>query len=165
MRSNATRLSRAYVLLTLPILVLSAGGCATPPSVAPLLRVTERALLDETARLEDDAQRDTIYTQQTLRTLEDAYNRDLDQAEALTPDWVRDATSVYVAARETIVIHQQALTRGRLDRADNLKAAAAATRQAIALIEQQDKLLGGSLDENLRRLITATDQAQQETSR
>jgi len=144
---------------------LSAGGCATPPSVAPLLRVTERALLDETARLEDDAQRDTIYTQQTLRTLEDAYNRDLDQAEALTPDWVRDATSVYVAARETIVIHQQALTRGRLDRADNLKAAAAATRQAIALIEQQDKLLGGSLDENLRRLITATDQAQQETSR
>ncbi len=129
------------------------GGCTTPPSVAPLLRVTEQALLRESDRLRDDAERDAEYVRQTLRILEDAYSRDLDQVEFLTPDWVREATSVYVTAREIIIRHQNALARERNHRSDNLKTAALAARRAIVLIEQQDRLLKGAVDQDLRRLM------------
>ena len=133
---------------------LALGGCATPPSVAPLLRVTERALLQESDRLRDDAERDAEYVRQTLGVLEDGYSRDLDQVESLTPDWVREATSVYVTAREIIIQHQNTLARERNHRAENLKTAALAERRAIVLIEQQDRLLTGAVGEDLRRLIS-----------
>ncbi len=165
MRSIAKRLRWGCVFVMIGGLVSLAGGCATPPSVAPLLRVTERALLDESGRLKQDAERYTAYTRQTLRTLEDAYSQDLDQAEVLTPKWVREATSVYITARETIISHQHALAQEQRARADNLLAAAAATRRAIALIEQQDKLLHGTLDNNLQRLLTYSDWTRQESIR
>ncbi len=157
MRSTVTRLRRVYVFSAALVLVSLLGGCATPPSVAPLLRVTQRALLDESGRLKVDAERDTLYTRQTLRTLEDAYNQDLDQAEGLTPDWVREATSVYVTARETTISHQHALAQEYRVRADNLVAAASATQRALVLIEQQDKLLDGAVNRDLRRLLTSSD--------
>ncbi len=145
--------------------LLLAGGCTSPPSVVPLLRVTERALLDESARLTSDAERDNAFAQQSLLTLEDAFSQDLEQVQTLTPDWIREATSVYVTARETIVRHQRAVAQERLDRADNLRSAASATRRAIALIEQQDTLLHGVVNEDLRRLLSAADYPREESSR
>ncbi len=141
-------------LLATVVVALIAGGCASPPSVTPLLRITERALMRESARLNDDADRDAEYARQTLRSLEDAFDRDLEQADGLTADWVRDATSVYIAARETLLRHELALARERQARSDNLYAAASATRRAIGLIEQQDKLLNGVVGEDIRRLLT-----------
>lgn len=141
-------------LLAAVVVALIAGGCASPPSVTPLLRVTERALMRESARLNDDADRDAQHAKQTLRSLEDAFDRDLEQADELTADWVRDATSVYVAAREALLHHEHVMARERQIRSDNLQTAASATRRAIGLIEQQDKLLNGVIGEDIRRLLT-----------
>jgi hypothetical protein len=135
------------------VVILFVGGCTTPPSVAPLLRVSERALMQESDRLRGDSERDEAYIRQTLQVLEEAYTRDLEQVESLTPKWVMEATKVYVAARETIVEHRSTLARERSRRSANLRSAALATRRAIALIEQQDRLLKGVVDEDLRRLI------------
>ena len=156
MRSNVKLRSCARAHGVVVVAALFVGGCATPPPVAPLLRVTERALQQESDRLGDDAERDGEYVRQTLQILESAYNRDLEQVESLTPDWVMEATKVYVTAREAIVRHQNQLTQERNRRADNLKSAALATRRAIALIQQQDRLLKGAVDEDLRRLISIT---------
>ena len=165
MRLIVERHRSAYVLRAALAALLFTGGCASPPSVAPLLRVTERALLDESARLMSDAERDTVYAQQALLTLEEAYHQDLEQTQTLTHDWVREATSVYATARETLVRHRQALAQERLARADNLRSAASATRRAITLIEQQDNLLHGVVDENLRRLLTTADYPRQDSTR
>lgn len=152
MRSADTPPETLSLLATM-VVALITGGCASPPSVTPLLRVTERALMRESARLDDDADRDAQYARQTLRSLEDAFDRDLEQADELTIDWVRDATSVYVAAREALLRHEHALARERQARSDNLQTAASATRRAIGLIEQQDKLLTGVVGEDIRRLL------------
>ena len=140
-------------------------GCSTPPSVAPLLRVAERALIEESERLEADARRDAEQMRGDLATLEDGFNRDLEQAEALTPQWVREATSVYVSARETVVRYQNAQIRDLNNRADNLKLAASATGRAISLVERQDRLFDGVLNEELQRLISVTDWNPQEPGR
>ena len=141
------------------LLVGGLVGCSTPPSVAPLLRVTERVLVEESGRLAEDAERDGAYTRQVLGSLEDAYRRDLEQAGELTPGWVLEATMVYVAAREAVVRHEQSLARERGNRADNLRAAAAATRRAILLIEQQDGLLRGVAGEELSQLLAGLSNA------
>jgi len=137
--------------------VLMMTGCTTPPSVAPLLRITERALHEESLRIQDDTRRDSERMRGALESLEEGFNRDLEQKETLTPDWVREATTVYIAAREMVVSHQNALTQDRIIRADNLAAAASATRRAISLIEGQDRLFDGVMDEDLRRLLSVTD--------
>jgi hypothetical protein len=165
MRPTVKPHRRSGVFPALLLILFLNNGCTSPPSVAPLLRVAERALLDESGRLKDDVGRYTTYTRQSLRSLEDAYNQDLDQSESLTPDWVREATSVYIMAREAVVSHQHALAQEHHARAGNLRAAASATRRAIALIEQQDKLLHGPLNEDLRRLLTASGRTREESFR
>ncbi|MEZ6193552.1 MAG: hypothetical protein R3C45_19965 [Phycisphaerales bacterium] len=137
-------------------------GCSSPPSVTPLLRVTERALVEESGRLKEDAERDRLYTRQILGSLDDAYRRDLEQAEVLTSGWVREATTVYVAARDAVIQHEQTLAEERGNRADNLLAAATATRRAILLIEQQDGLLRGVAGEELSQLLYGLTNAGQE---
>ena len=134
-------------------------------ALAPLLRVAERALIEESERLEADARRDAEQMRGDLATLEDGFNRDLEQAEALTPQWVREATSVYVSARETVVRYQNAQIRDLNNRADNLKLAASATGRAISLVERQDRLFDGVLNEELQRLISVTDWNPQEPGR
>ncbi len=141
------------VLITATVTI----GCTSPPSVAPLLRVTERALLEESDRLSRNVERDKSYTRQSLGVLEDAYHRDLMQTDVLTPQWVREATAVYVAARESVLEHEASLIREHEARAENLRDAAAATRRAIALIEQQDSLLRGVMGDDLRRLLDGFD--------
>lgn len=116
-------------------------GCASPPSVAPLLRVTQTAIEAEAAQLEADAHRDAQWIDQTRTALAQAYEADLAQTSDLSPQWVRDATSVYVAAREALLQHEMNLREQRLQRAANLRAASQATQRARAILEKQDALL------------------------
>ena len=152
MKSITAEVSRLFLwAVLLPVVLLA--GCATPPSVAPLLRVTERALSEESGRLAEDAERDRAHTRQVLGSLEDAYRRDLEQVGELTPGWVLEATTVYVAARDALIRHEYSLAQERDNRADNLRAAASATRRAILLIEQQDGILRGVAGDELSQLL------------
>lgn len=129
--------------LAVAVAVVLMGGCASPPSVTPLLRVSEAALLAEAARLNEDATRDAQWIEQARDALEQAYDADLAQTAELSPAWVREATQVYVAAREALVRHELALRQERAQRAQNLRAAAEATRRATAILQQQDALVTG----------------------
>ena len=153
---------RLLFLALLAIIILC--GCSTPSSVVPLLQITERALTEESARLEDDAKREQANTRSNLDALEDAYLRDLQQAEQLTPQWVSEATAVYVIARETLLTHQASLAEAQRGRAENLRTAASATKRAIVLIEQQEGLLNGVGGENLEQLLHGFDVIQRNTT-
>lgn len=159
MKWITTEVSRMIARALITTAVISMVGCSTPPSVAPLLRVTERALIEESDRLAQDAARDQANTRQVLGSLEDAYRRDLEQVEALTPDWVLEATTVYVAARDAVIRNEESLARERDIRVDNLRAAATATRRAIRLIEQQDGLLRGVTGDELNQLLDSLTNA------
>lgn len=78
----------------------------------------------------------------------------------MTPAWVLEATTVYVAARDALIRHEQSLAQERGNRADNLRAAAAATHRAILLTEQQDGLLRGVAGEELSRLWNGLTKSQ-----
>ena len=148
MRWNNAWLNGAVLGVTGCLLV----GCASPPSVAPLLRVVDAELRREAQRLELDARRDAEAVDQARRSLADAYDGDLARREALTAEWVRDATDVYVAAREALVRHEMNLRAEREQRARNLHAAGEAQRRAIQLIEQHDGLIVGTLGFDLWQL-------------
>jgi len=154
---------KSKYLLLIVIDALLCVGCASPPSVAPLLRVSERALMREAGEQAIDAQRDAEHIRQAMRSLEQAYNQDLAQTQELTEQWVREATKAYVAAREALLRHEHALSQERRARVDNLQAAASATRRAIVLIEQQDKLLTGAMGEDLRGVLSNTFYIQPES--
>lgn len=164
MTSINTGLKRSLTSAFVLIAVLSCSGCTSPSSAAPLLRVTERALSEESQRLSQDAERDRDYVRQSLDMLEDAYVRDLERAEDLNAKWVREATLVYVAAREALIRHEQALARERDDRAENLRTAGAAVRRALSLIEQQDHILRGVVGDELHNLLSLPDFTSQEPS-
>lgn len=116
------------------------AGCTAPPSVLPLLDASERAMALEITHLATDQERDAQWIAQTRRSLEQAYEADLAQVEVLTPQWVHDATSVYVLAREALVRHEVELLAQRQQRMDNLQAAAEAVQRARAVLQQQDRL-------------------------
>ncbi len=117
------------------------GGCGSPPAVTPLLRVAERAVREEARRVEADGERDRLRLADARRSLDVAYDADLSTRDRLTPDWVRDATAVYVGAREALVRHEYALAAERDARRANLLLAADAARRATELLEQQDALI------------------------
>ena len=121
--------------------VLIVGGCSSPPSVVPLLRVSQDTLMQEADRLHDDVTRDARAVEQTRQTLADAYAADLRTRGELDPSWVLEATIVYVAAREALAFHEMNLRQERIQRAANLELAAQATGRAVELIEQRDRLL------------------------
>lgn len=124
-------------------------GCASPPSVAPLMRVVDDALNRERALLATDAQQhDRWYTQQR-ETLRRGFEADLRNQQAPDHKWMADHVAVYVAAREALLqaaLGQRAASEQRID---NLRMASTAQRRALALIEQQDELFGHTPD--LRR--------------
>ncbi len=153
MTSTITGLKQFCVLIPIVTLSMLGSGCAAPPSVAPLLRVAGRSLGEESQRLISDAERDRAHMQQSLGLLEDAFVRDLEQAPQLNPQWVRDATVVYVAAREALIRHEQTLAQERGNRAANLRSAGAAINRAVSMIEQQDRLLRGVTGSELRSLL------------
>jgi len=129
------------------------GGCASPPSVAPLLEQAERVLRDERRLLATDAARSEAWFDQQRAALAAAFEADLADRDALTAEWVRTGVTAYVAAREALVEREMQLARQRQVRMQNLDLASLAQRRAIALIQQQDDLLRWMPD--LRRWIEA----------
>ena len=71
-RNGTLILTMAFAALT-----IAAGGCTSPPSVSMLLRVTEKAMLDEAARLDDDATRNEAQVAQSRQSLMLAFDADL----------------------------------------------------------------------------------------
>jgi hypothetical protein len=128
---------------------LAAAGCTSPPSVLPMLELTHRVLLEEAERVAEDLQRDAMVFEQTRRSLEAAYDADLRDRTELTEAWVRDATRVYVAAREALVRSELRLAEARRGRRQNLHVAANVQQRAADLLRTQDdltfNLLGFSL--------------------
>lgn len=118
-----------------------AVGCGAPPSVVPLLEVTQRAVRAEAEHLVADAERESHWLEQTRDALRRAYERDLDEQSDLNAAWVLDATRAYVTAREELVRHEMRRAQQRAQRRDNLLAAAEATQRAVAVLERQDALM------------------------
>jgi len=143
---------KTTILMSL-LFVMMAAGCETPRSVTPLLKLTEKALLEEAQRLHDDAERDRMHSLQTLSRLEEAYRKDIEQAQTLTVEWVLEATRIYTTARETVLKHRASLEAERQARRENLQAAAEATRRALLLLHEQDDLLTGVVGKELDALI------------
>ncbi len=129
------------------------AGCGAPPSVVPLLTVTEQTLNAEAAHLETDGQREDQWIEQTRQALKQAYQQDLQARSKLSPDWITEATEAYVAAREELVRHQMQRQQQRAIRQENLRAAAEATQQAAALLQQQDELLTRLAGEHVWKLL------------
>lgn len=148
--SCAIRAVRTSVLLTS---VISAVGCVSPPSVAPLMRVVDRAMRAEAGAMAADAQRDAAMIAQGRAALADAYAADLARAEPPDPAWVLDATEVYVAAREALIRHELALAAERAARRERLLAASQAQQRALSLLEQQDRLITDTVGADLWRLL------------
>lgn len=144
---------RAAGWMIVGLAVLIAGGCAAPASVSPLLSVVERALQEEAALLQQEAQRDAQWIEQTQASLAQAYEADLTQQQELTAEWVRQATEGYVLAREALLRHRLALEQERERRVDNLEAAAWAARRAQSLMQQRDQLLAETIGTRLWRLL------------
>ena len=126
------------VLAVLPVI---AGGCTSPPSVSMLLRVTEKAMLDEAARLDDDATRNAAQATQSRQSLASAFDADLAQVQTLNAQWVKDAAEGYAAAREALVRNELQTQTEWSQRASNLRTAAQAQDRALQLLEQQDTLV------------------------
>lgn len=138
-RRNARRL--AATLLLLPG---AAGwaGCGSPPSVVPVMRIVEQAILDEAGQIETfDADRDQRMIDSLRSRLREGYLADLRTTDTLDPAWVEDATEIYLTARETLVRQELDLAQQRRARQDNLRDAAHAQARAIAILQQQDRLL------------------------
>lgn len=144
--------------------VLAVGGCATPPSVAPLLHVAQRAVREEATWQEADLVRDLEQVEADRRMLATAFEKDLQARETLDTAWVRDAVVVYTAAREELMRHEAALREARLRRADNLRTADEAVGRALWLLERQDALLEQSVGGNVWRWLLQ-GQPMKETTR
>jgi len=127
---------RTAFALTLTLIT----GC-TPPSVHGLLDVSRRVIAAESQHLSDDIARDRAHFEQMRGSLDAAFDADLQQADALTPQYVREATRVYVAAREALTRHELQLIDARRSRRRNLDAAMHLQQRARALLDRRDDLI------------------------
>ena len=137
--SNAIENLRRWLLLGAALLLLA--GCGSPPSVLPLLQVTAGVLQDESQRLQRDAERAASAIQRDKASLAAAFERDLAQRDHLDAQWVRNAVSVYAAARDALSEQSARVASAYASRLDNLDAAADANRRAITLLEHHRRAL------------------------
>lgn len=133
--------------------LLVLGGCSMP-SVLPLLRLSQEAIEAEAHHLAGERQRDAALLTERQLALSAAFDADLRQRPDLDAEWVRQAAGGYVAAREALLRHDEAVGRERAQRAANLRAAAEAQARAIALLELQDGLW-----QRPWRAVTSADRA------
>jgi hypothetical protein len=132
-------------------------GCASPPSVLPLIRIADRALAEESQNLDADGRRIAAWLDQQRQSLADALEADVRAQAGLDAEWVMTGTQAYAAAREALLRHELSLELQRQRRRQNLQAASAALQRAAGLIEQQDRLLEPIPD--LRRWLVAPEAA------
>ncbi len=122
-------------------------GCTSPPSVAPLLRISEQAMRAEAENLTADAARDRAGLDAARASIADGFDADLREQAAPTTEWIRQAAEVYAAAREELMRQELTLAQQRQTRAD-----AQAQHRAIELLERQDQLLTEITGADLWRL-------------
>ena len=142
---------RRWMIAAVLIIVTVTSGCASPPSVVPLLEQVHRVLANQQQDLQQRAERDAVRLDQQRHLLQQAYETDLTVRPQLDADWVRDGTAAYVTAREALLRHELQLADQLRTRRRNLELAADAQRRAIGLIQRQDQLLERMPD--LRRWI------------
>ena len=128
-------------------------GCGSPPSVMPLLEVTEQALRAESDHLTADAEHDAQAYQQRREALSSAYQRDLAEQSELSAEWVMSATQAYAIAREELLRHAMHRQSQRQQRRDNLDVAADAIQHATAILAQQDALINRAVGGRLWTLL------------
>lgn len=137
------------------------AGCTSPPSVAPLLAIADRALEQEIALVQGDTQRQARAHQQTRQMLASAYAADLQTKSAeLNATWVQEATDVYVAACEELARRQLLDEKAQENRLDNLHLARQVQQRALQVIQVQDQTITSILGLDLWRLdrkLTATN--------
>ena len=160
MRWNEKRIELGRVIGVSATLML-APGCASPPSVAPLLEASRAVVAREAARVREEAALDAAQADATRRAMSAAYDADIEARiagdEGLDPQWVREATAVLVEAREAVTRHEAARLAERERRAADLESAASATARAVRLLEQRDRLLAGPGGWDVWRWIYASD--------
>lgn len=138
MKSNSPKVVAMGVLLSV---IVSVPACRAPRSVDPLLAVTDR-ILDETARqLAVDAQLDQQRHEQTLRSLDHAYRRDLEQRDDLTAQWVWQATAALTAARDAVQQQRYDDMGMRARQQANIEMARHAVGRARSLLGLQDQFV------------------------
>lgn len=142
---------RRWLIATALVVVTVTPGCASPPSVVPLLEQVHHVLADQQQDLQQRAEQDAVRFDQQRQMLQQAYEADLTARPQLDADWVRDGTAAYVTALEAMLRHELQLTDQLRTRGRNLELAADAQRRAIRLIQRQDELLERLPD--LRRWI------------
>jgi len=120
--------------------MLWCAGCASPPSVAPLLRAADQAVQQEHRLLADDHERRRLEFDRQRDDLAAAFEADLAAQAQLDPQWVAQGVRAYVAAREGLLDHQHTLDEQYATRRDNLATASQAIARAVSLLEQQDQL-------------------------
>jgi uncharacterized protein YukE len=133
--------SRTRRALLMGAAVMVVAGCAAPPSVTPLLRVTHAVLEDEAQRLAADAERVAQRHERQRADLAAAFERDLRERRDLDEAWVGEAVRVYVAAREAVTAQAADTREAYADRIDNLRAAGEAQERAVILLEHQRRAL------------------------
>jgi len=139
---NATTLLfRACAVAVAGVLFGLAPGCGTPPSVQPLLTLSQQVMLEEAGRVSLDRQRDEQRVQQSLETLEAAFAADLRLQGAIESGWVLSAVRGYTAAREAVVRHQLEMRSERERREASLRQAAALNGRAVRILQQRDALV------------------------
>ena len=115
-------------------------GCASPPSVAPLLRSADLAITQEQQLLNDDSARRSQWFAQQRDALAGGFEADLNSQPQLDSAWVLEGVHAYTAACELLLRHELDLQQQTKTRGKNLQQASAAIRRAVGLIEQQDQL-------------------------
>ncbi len=131
--------------------LLWTAGCASPPSVVPLLQVVDQALVGEQDAIQTEVRRQAARSEQDRLSLDDAFEADLaDQAE-LDHQWVADHARVYAVARESLLREQFAQQQTLATRQENLALAREAQARAVRLIQRQDQLFRDVPD--LRRWV------------
>lgn len=141
MRSPTAQLKHPILALGFMSMFVISGGCATPPSVVPLLQLVDMELQAEALRLEEESDRDAAMIGQARERLSAGFEADLEQVEFPSVEWIRSASEAYAVAREALARHEMELQDARRRRADNLRAASEAQRRAILLLTQHDQLI------------------------
>ena len=141
MRPRHTPPERSAYVLAAPVLSILLCGCASPPSVVPLLQLVDRELQAEAARIERGGGHDAELIELARERLATGFERDLAEKNSPSAEWVRSAAEAYATAREALASHEAELQQARQQRIDNLHAASTAQRRAILLLTQHDRLM------------------------
>lgn len=136
--------SRRHKAMSGLVMVAALGtvGCASPPSVVPLLTMAKKQMQNEAAQVAAATKRDQAEITRSQAALKAGFDADLASQSKLTAAWVKEETAGYVAARAALVEQSDKLKQEQTQRIDNLNAAASAQQRAIELLQRQDALIG-----------------------